>query len=304
MRGTEAAKIYQEAIDGAIAARKQLIGNATSLALQYELPVDKKIIKIFNAATRYEEDDTIFRRALERAQRGNPPGKGEGVGDRYNWETLLEKVPPGDLYIISKDGDYASPLSNLDKTSVRARKYLSEEWSRCKGGGSLHIYTTIKAAMTRYKTQAEQALQECTAQPQKPSMPISPAVQPVPTLPEIAQPTKTTPATIGPVPKSTPEQIETAKKISDAISYLESSGSFAMTHEAISKLDDHINNFTISDAVRLFTAAVHNEQIGWIISDSDVNEFYLDLANKFLTTLDPSLASQVVDLMGLTPSID
>lgn len=132
MRGTEAARNYQEAIKIAESAKKTLIANATGLALQNDLPVDKKITEIFNKSQKYGEDDATFKLAIERSQRGNPPGKGESVGDRYNWEVLLKHVPAGDLHIVSKDGDYASPLANLDKRTVKAKRYLSEEWSKKK----------------------------------------------------------------------------------------------------------------------------------------------------------------------------
>lgn len=294
MRGTEAAKIYEDAIQGAKDARKQLIANATSLALQNSLPMDQKILQLFSKAVRYEEDDKIFRLAVDRSQRGNPPGKGEGVGDRYNWETLLKNVPAGDLYIISKDGDYASPLSNYDKTAVRAKKYLSEEWSRLKQNGSLHIYTTIKAVITRYKQLIEQQKLKAQIIPEPP--PVAPPVFIPPPLPAVAQP----PAPF--VPQASVKDAEVDKQVREAIGHLENSGSFATTHAAIANLGKYSHLFDPTDATLLFNAAVDNAQVGWIISDEDVNDFYLKLTSKFLTAVDPNLASQIVDLMGLAPS--
>lgn len=49
----------------------------------------------------------------------------------------------------------------------------------------------------------------------------------------------------------------------------------------------------------LFIERIENAQVGWIISDDDVYDFYVKLANKFLTAVEPDLASQIVDLMGL-----
>ena len=52
----------------------------------------------------------------------------------------------------------------------------------------------------------------------------------------------------------------------------------------------------------IFNAALENAQVGWIISDDDVYDFYVKLANEFLTAVEPDLASQIVDLMGLVPA--
>jgi len=291
MRGTEAANNYKAAIKLAEQARTQLIGNATSLALQNALPMDLKIFELFGKADKHEENDEVFRRALERAQRGNPPGKGDGVGDRYNWETLLEHVPAGDLYIISKDGDYASELSNFDKKSVRPKRYLSEEWSRLKESGSLHIYTTIKAVIDHYKQLVEQKNVEPPVLP--PQIPLAPPPPPIPTPPP--------PPPIPFVPQVNEKDPESAEQVRQAIRYLEESGSFATTHAAISNLQKYTELFDPADATLIFKA-LDNPQVGWILSDSDVYDFYLKLTNRFLTLIDPELVNEVVDAMGLLPS--
>jgi len=291
MRGTEAAKNYTAAIKLAEQAKTQLIGNATSLAFQNALPMDLKISELFGKAVKYEENQDVFCRAVERAQRGNPPGKGDGVGDRYNWETLLEHVPAGDLYIISKDGDYASELSNFDKKSVRPKRFLSEEWSRLKGSGSLHIYTTIKAVIDHYKQLVEQMNVEPPVLP--PQITLAPPPPPVPTPPP--------PPPIPFTPQVNEKDPESAEQVRQAIRYLEESSSFATTHVAIRNLQRYTDLFDPADATLLFRA-LNNPQVGWIISDSDVYDFYLNLANRFLTLIDPELVDEVVDTMGLVPS--
>ncbi|WP_232917478.1 MULTISPECIES: PIN domain-containing protein [Pseudomonas syringae group] len=301
MRGTDAAKRYQAAIDGAKEARRQLIANATSLALQNVLPMDEKIIGLFAKAARYEEDDVVFRLAVERSQRGNPPGKGDGVGDRYNWETLLMHVPAGDLYVISKDGDYASPFSSFDKTTVRPKKYLSEEWSKLKEGGSLHIYTTIKAVMSRFRQLVQQEQLEVVAIEQAPPViPMAPVSQvPIPTA---TATTASMPPTLTAAPQPPTKDPALAAQIREAIGYLENSGSFATTHAAIANLEPYLDVLDYTDATLLFNAAVDNSQVRWVLSDDDVNNFYLKLTSRFLAAVDPALASQVVDLMDLAPS--
>lgn len=296
MRGTDAAKIYLEAIRNAESAKKTLIANATGLALQNDLPVDRKIKEIFNKSQKYEEDDAVFKLAIERSQRGNPPGKGEGVGDRYNWEALLQEVPSGDLHIVSKDGDYASPLVNLDKRSVKAKRYLSEEWSNRKGGGSLHIYKNIKSVIEHYKKLVEQ--------PELPPIGLDLAPQPQTPIPPPPVPGATS-AEMGeevPIGLQNPTYLATIKQKHEAIENLKDSNSFTTTHLAIAKLSNFIGYFDADDATKLFEAALENDQVGWIISDDDVDDFYVKLANEFLTAIEPELASKVVDLLGLVPA--
>lgn len=306
MRGTEAARNYQDAIKIAESAKKTLIANATGLALQNDLPVDKKITELFNKSQKYAEDDATFKLAIERSQRGNPPGKGESVGDRYNWEVLLKHVPAGDLHIVSKDGDYASPLANLDKRTVKAKRYLSEEWSKKKEDGSLHIYTNIKSVIAHYKKLVQQP-----ELPEPPPMELDappPAIPfPVPPPPPPLPPPVHGVAAVG-EPQRAPDQLQSPEYLAfinqknEAIEYLKESGSFSTTHMAISKLAQYLGYFNVSDATELFNAALENAQVGWIISDDDVYDFYVKLANEFLTAVEPDLASQIVDLMGLVPA--
>lgn len=309
MRGTDAARNYQEALKIAESAKKTLIANATGLALQNDLPIDKKIADIFKQSQRYEEDDQTFKLAVERAQRGNPPGKGESVGDRYNWEVLLQHVPPGDLYIVSKDGDYASPLANFDRKSVKAKRYLSEEWARKKEHGSLHIYTNIKSVIAHYKQLVEQlALPEQPAihldvpPPPPPPVPPPPPFIPAPPPPPILGGAAVDVAEEAPNKLQSPEYLAILKQKDEAVEYLEESGSFSTTHRAISQLAKYMGYFDASDATKLFAAALENAQVGWIISDDDVYDFYVKLANEFLTAVEPDLASKIVDLMGLVPA--
>lgn len=52
---------------------------------------------------------TVCRRARDRRERGNPPGKkSDPLGDQLSWEQVLEQLGPGDhLHILTKDSDYA-----------------------------------------------------------------------------------------------------------------------------------------------------------------------------------------------------
>ncbi|RYZ85616.1 MAG: hypothetical protein EOP04_15575 [Proteobacteria bacterium] len=86
-----------------------------------------------------------------------------------------------------------------------------------------------------------------------------------------------------------------------AISELEGSGSFSTTHWAVTNASQYLDQFTKDDAERLFQAAIDNNQIRWIISDDDVNAFYLSLVNRWVTEINPEIADSVIDILGLTP---
>jgi len=65
-----------------------------------------------------------------------------------------------------------------------------------------------------------------------------------------------------------------------AINNLSNSGSFASTHVHIGKLDT-FDQFTIAQVERLIKIPGQNNQVGWIIDDSDVHEFYAKLLDKY-----------------------
>ena len=297
MRGTEAARQYDEAIKSAEQAKKILIANAVSLALSNELEVDKKISQLFNKATRHSEDDGLYNKALVRMHKGNPPGKPESIGDRYIWETLLAHVPDGDLFIISKDGDYSSPLT-LDKT-IRPLAFLSDEWSEAKNGGRLTVFKTIKEVVEYYKNlqsqpeNIEEQPKEAHTEPMTPNV-IAEQLTPVPDIPAPRANINLPPVTI-----ATPEIPR--ESVHEAISNLAESGSFANTHWAVAHAANYLPHLTKDDAERLFQAAIDNNQVRWIISDEDVNDFYLSLINNWVTEINPELADEIIELLGLTP---
>lgn len=290
MRNTEAAEQYSKAKADAETALKSLIANATGLALQFDLPIDKKLMELFEKATTYEDDDIIYQRAFARTQKGNPPGKNDQLGDRYNWEVLLAYVPAEDIYIVSEDGDYASPLTNSNKPSIRPKRFLSEEWSSKKDGRTLHIYTTVKSILAHYNNLVQQ---EALAVP-APSPIFQPLPMPPVVVPEISQ--VLAPAPLPPPPAMSLEQFQLKQ---NAIECLVESGSFSTTHSAIHSLSTIRQYLSLQDAEVLFRAALENSQISWIIGDEDVHDFYVYLANQFLTTMEVGLASEIIDLLGL-----
>ncbi|MEM9368521.1 MAG: PIN domain-containing protein [Planctomycetota bacterium] len=82
--------------------------------------------------------------ALRRSQVGNPPGKPRSIGDAINWTLLLKEVPSGEsLHVVSKDGDFFSPLNDDE-----AMEFLAEEWRQSKSAG-LFVYRSLASFMIK-----------------------------------------------------------------------------------------------------------------------------------------------------------
>lgn len=87
-------------------------------------------------------------------------------------------------------------------------------------------------------------------------------------------------------------KLEVDKEKVAAIDRLVESGSFAMTHLAISQLHPFADAFTPDDAEKLVRGGLGNDQVRWIASDSDVRAFYTSLLNRFTGELDFGLEAQ------------
>jgi len=95
------------------------------------LRADATIKSLFDLATAVPTSTELLARVQKRALLGNPPGKKDSLGDAINWETLLEAVPTGeDLFFISDDRDYSSPL---DEGAFNS--FLLSEWAARKKSG-------------------------------------------------------------------------------------------------------------------------------------------------------------------------
>lgn len=102
------------------------------------LKADQLISAIFSQSKRATTSAAILSSAKLRFDCGNPPGKNESYGDAISWECLLTNIPKGeDLYLITEDGDYYSPLN-----SEQLNGYLKEEWESRKNS-ELHIYRRL-----------------------------------------------------------------------------------------------------------------------------------------------------------------
>lgn len=133
------AKIFQKAVEDLSKARNDLVQKANEGAVSKTFAVDTLVADVFAAATIGDITADMIEKARLRKDIGNPPGKGQSLGDQINWEYLLATVP-GDvtLHVVSKDGDYQSALKN-----GLPHNYLVEEWKGIKGG-DLCLHTELK----------------------------------------------------------------------------------------------------------------------------------------------------------------
>jgi hypothetical protein len=302
MRGADTAKQYKDAIDAAASARKKLIANVVGLAVLEQLEIDVQVRAVFAAAIKHDDSDETLARAVARMHKGNPPGKPGNVGDRYNWETLLHVAPTEDLHVVTKDGDFTTMLGSVGKTP-RTMSFLAKEWAVKAPGRSVYVYTSIQELLSYYEKLAAQpeeaqALPEDEhaepeeVQPQdlEEQVPLDPAPE------AVALPPVQLPGAQQPPPVLDPA-IDLAKQ--QAIAQLVNSESFQLTHRAIAKLSKVIPSITVEDADKLFAAATENQQIRWIISDSDVRSFYLEVLNMHFIDADSDLVDEMIDLLGL-----
>ncbi|MBD8631436.1 DUF4935 domain-containing protein [Oxalobacteraceae sp. CFBP 8755] len=292
---------YQHALETAKELRKKLVNLAVADASNHSLEPDLLLKQLFEKAVRYEEDAATFALAIQRMQKGNPPGKGASVGDQYNWEKLLLEVPSIDLHIVSKDGDYASLLNKS-----LPHPFLKSEWNARKGA-DLHIFSELKSFLDRYDQTIAQPIPE-------PGSYLD--VERVDS--EIARSNAGESSNASERgDENENEEIRDSGKIQvvngnfvdfdglyaakvAAVDSLVDSRSFAQTHSTIAKLKYYLPAINDTDAERLLNAAVSNDQVRWVATDSDIYSFFSRLLLEH-PLIDSSLFREAVDLFGLNP---
>jgi predicted nucleic acid-binding protein len=138
MQSLEEYKVYMKALAIFEKSHGILLGKAKEHAENRTLLADDLFSKLASEANVIEITDEAYNAAIRRSKLGNPPGKGDSIGDELNWELLLGVVQENsDLHVISKDGDYASKLN-----PAMAKSFLIDEWAQ-KNGGQLHLYAQI-----------------------------------------------------------------------------------------------------------------------------------------------------------------
>ena len=242
---------YAEAKNTMHQLAKQAINQAKEKANSRQLFADKIANHIFENAKILEvkDDSEVLAAAEKRKLIGNPPGKRDEVGDRITWEALLKYCKDGDLYILTEDTDYFSPLAQKIPNCKSAEaenflisnmdEFLQEEWNKHKNGKVYIVrgweclveYFITKEPCTQFTTSADEALIQAIK-----------------------------------------EKIRHAFERYRAVEKLINSESFKETHAAIERLRKY-SDFTKTELRGLLKAYITNTQIFWIIQDYDVKEF-------------------------------
>jgi hypothetical protein len=111
--------------------RKSLLLKVRNSARDRKLKADTATEELFKVGTPLAITPELFVSADRRYRLGDPPGKRDqdSLGDSVIWEAMLASSFVGDLFFVSDDGDWASPL---DPTSFNS--YLQDEWATAKKG--------------------------------------------------------------------------------------------------------------------------------------------------------------------------
>ncbi|QJP98683.1 hypothetical protein C798_00085 [Herbaspirillum rubrisubalbicans Os34] len=315
MAGLAMAQQFTDAVAQAKRAREVLIAEATAAARTYSLAVDEAVLALFDNAESHAEDDDIFALARMRADKGNPPGKPGSVGDQYNWETLLAKVPDeSDLYVISKDGDFASALRGHEASGlIQPNAYLRREWQTRKSA-DIYIIDSIRAFNTHHERViliAEAAVEVAVQLEEAPRIVEPPLLEENTQLPAedgldaVLELAEDLPPFIeeGPAEQEPRDAVLSAEEREEkrlAVADLVNSLNFQATHRAISVLERFQDYFTSEDLNAMAEAAVNNSQIEWILSDDDVNQFYLRLVSRHIAEIEPDTVDRLIGRLDIT----
>lgn len=137
-RSYEEYSIMRNHLEGFRIAKASLLDKLRSDIENKDLGADKIISDIFNVAEKLDEPDELINIAIDRVNRGNPPGKPGAYGDAINWLVLMKSIPKGeDLYLLTDDKDY---ISRLD--SNKLCDYLKTEWEK-EQESSVYVYRKL-----------------------------------------------------------------------------------------------------------------------------------------------------------------
>jgi predicted nucleic acid-binding protein len=102
------------------------------------LRADNTVQRLFDLSKKIPRSKEILFKSKMRHELGNPPGKNNSLGDAVNWETLLsESIDGEDLYFVSDDKDYSSPLDD-----GKMLEFLVSEW-REKKNSEIYFYRRL-----------------------------------------------------------------------------------------------------------------------------------------------------------------
>jgi len=113
--------------------KKTLLDKVESEAQECSTKADVVILELFNAIPDHDVDEAVYELAAMRVRKGKPPGKPGSIGDAVHWEWLLQVVPNGDdLHLISRDGDFQSPINKGNLADYLSKEWTSHKASSCK----------------------------------------------------------------------------------------------------------------------------------------------------------------------------
>ena len=228
--------------------KKQIMDQLRKDVTSRTLPADKIFDEIVGATTVLAATPEIIGAAQYRMAVGNPPGKHNSLGDALNWELLLgDSKPPSDLYLVTQDKDYISPID-----SARVNDFLSDEWGG-KCDGSVHLFPNLRELFKMVAPEIKLSAATASASANAVVTGVSP----------------------------TSDEIDEWER---AVQLLENSPSFARTHKVIASFPE-IWALSKNQFARLFRASVENQQIAWIYEDDDVAAFFkalYELAKEYL----------------------
>ena len=105
-------------------AHQHLMDRLVADAETATLKADRLIKDLFGAAHPVPTTPELIEKARMRHDVGNPPGKGDSLGDAVNWEALLQGSDVGvDLSLVSGNKHFCSDLD-----SNRLHGFLLDEW--------------------------------------------------------------------------------------------------------------------------------------------------------------------------------
>jgi ElaB/YqjD/DUF883 family membrane-anchored ribosome-binding protein len=101
--------------------------------------INQVINALFKLSQKYKDDGDIFNKAYRRLVKGNPPGKHGSIGDAIAWEIIISNCCKNDVYVISKDNDWADEIED-----GQVKMFLLREWKK-KSSKKIKLYKTIGA---------------------------------------------------------------------------------------------------------------------------------------------------------------
>ena len=111
-------------------------------------PVSHELASLFKAAV--PPTDEQLRRARDRRERGNPPGKKtDPLGDQLSWEQFLDSSKAQrHVWIISRDSDY---FNRIDKETFELNPLMRRDLIERNKDLQIHVFDNLASAIVAIK---------------------------------------------------------------------------------------------------------------------------------------------------------